>query len=253
MARRQQRAAEYRFKIEAFSPETMPMARLADYLRELAAILGEPKSVHLVRLEAGSTVLVHRIEREAIPKVRDRASAVKRGDAPRDALQAYKTVNRFLREDNGRAVLREKQRGAPILVFPGRDEAEERFPSVRQQGTIDGEIVRVGGTDETVPIMLRSEGEVVVGCWADKRLAKQLAEHLFEPVRLHGSGRWARDPEGRWTLQEFKVESFDRLAQESLGAAITKLRLVSGGEWESKAYEEMETIRHASGRRRGRS
>ena len=53
---------EYLFKIEAFTPETMPMARLAKYLTELAAILGESKSVHLIRIESGSTALVHKIE-----------------------------------------------------------------------------------------------------------------------------------------------------------------------------------------------
>ena len=45
-------AEEYRFRIDAFSPETLPMARLAEYLRQLAVILGEPNDVpfHLALL-----------------------------------------------------------------------------------------------------------------------------------------------------------------------------------------------------------
>jgi hypothetical protein len=38
-------AAEYRFRIDAFTPETMPMARLAEYMSQLAQLLGEPTYV----------------------------------------------------------------------------------------------------------------------------------------------------------------------------------------------------------------
>src|SRR6266446_6603263 len=121
MARKpKSRGAEFRFKIEAFTPETMPSARLAEYIAELATVLGETNAVHLVALEPGSTVLAYHIEHEAIPKVRDRTGAVRRRDAPRDALDSYRNLNKMLREDNGRAVLRER-RGPSILEFPGRD------------------------------------------------------------------------------------------------------------------------------------
>lgn len=248
---RKNEGAEYRFKIDAFTPETMPLARLAEYLKELAAILGEPKSVHLVRLEKGSTVLVHEIEREAIPKVRDRAIAVRRGDAPRDALQAYRTINKYLREDNGHGSLQDKKGGTPILFFPGVEEAEERFPPIRQEGTIDGEIVRVGGTDEKIPVLLQFEDQLISGCWAERSVAKQLAEYLFEPVRLHGRGKWSRDSEGVWDLESFKIERFEKLDSAPLGTALAKLRLI-GGEWRKGAYGELEEIRHGqTGKRHG--
>ena len=73
---------EFRFKIDAYSPETMPMARLAECLAQLAIILGELNAVHLVRLEGGSTIVVHKIEREAVPKVVDRVTSVRVGDRP---------------------------------------------------------------------------------------------------------------------------------------------------------------------------
>jgi hypothetical protein len=34
---------------------------------EIAALLGEEEHVHFVRLQKGSTVLVHKIENEALP------------------------------------------------------------------------------------------------------------------------------------------------------------------------------------------
>ena len=49
---------EYRFTIDAYSPETLPMSRLAEYMAEVARLLGKVDQVHFVRLEPGSTVLV---------------------------------------------------------------------------------------------------------------------------------------------------------------------------------------------------
>jgi len=165
--RRRGVATEYRFRIDAYTPDTMPMARLAEYLAELATVLGEPTSVHLVRLEPGSTVLVHEIEREAVPKVRERAISVRRGRGPRDAVRAYHAINKLLREDDGIGVLQE-QTGAEIIRFPGREETEEEFAAIRQYGSIDGEVLRVGGPQKYVPVLLQSEDRQIAGCWAER-------------------------------------------------------------------------------------
>jgi hypothetical protein len=47
-------SSEYRLKIDVYTPATIPMARLAEYMQEFAVLLGEAKSVHFVRLEEGS-------------------------------------------------------------------------------------------------------------------------------------------------------------------------------------------------------
>jgi hypothetical protein len=121
---------EFSFQIDAYTPDTIPMARLSEYLRELAMILGEEKAVHFVRLREGSTHIVHRVEREAVPKVRARAAAVRRGRAPRDAIRAYHMVNRLLREDDGRGVIREKATGTDIIVLHKRENSTERFDAI---------------------------------------------------------------------------------------------------------------------------
>jgi hypothetical protein len=81
----------------------MPMARLAEYLAELALMLGERPAVHFVRVEAGSITVVHTVEAEAIPKVRERVQTVGSGTAPPDAMRAYRSINKMLRDDNGLA------------------------------------------------------------------------------------------------------------------------------------------------------
>lgn len=216
-------ATEFYFWINAFTPASIPMARLAEYMAQLATILGEPASVHFVKLKRGSTGIVHRVQTEAVPKVRERALAVRRGDAPRDALRAYEYVNKMLRDDNGTGALKEDT-DAVIIPFPGVKSAEEKYAAIRERGTIDGEIIRVGGPHKWVPVLIQVEGEAFSGCWANRILAKQLAQKLFEPVRLHGTGKWDRSGDGKWVLKEFVIERFDPLNDETLSEVLARIR-----------------------------
>ncbi len=234
---------EFSFQIDAYTPDTMPMSRLSEYMRELAIILGEEKAVHFVRLKDGSTQLVHRVEREAVPKVRARASAARRGRGARDAIRAYHTINRMLRDDNGRGVLREESTGAEIIDFPGREETEEKFEGVHQRGTVDGELVRVGGTGKSARVILFAEGQQIPHCYANRGLAKRLGARLYEQVRLSGTGRWTRDADGVWQMDSFKVESFEVLKDERLSEVLEKLRRIKTG-WKRDGVSELELVRH---------
>ena len=239
-------AEEFGLKIEAYTPDTMPMERLAEYLAELAKMLGESASVHFVKLDTGSTVLVHRIEREAVPKVRARTAALRSGVGPRDSVRAYRKINRMLREDNGSAIWKQHQNDADIIVFPGKNDAEETVRGISQRGSIDGEVVRIGGLQNVVPIMLRCEHDDLSGCWASKTVAKALGRVLFEPVRLFGTGRWNRNNEGLWKLDIFRVESFAALRNVSLAAALNELRAIPTT-WDDGSYTELNSLRAVEG------
>lgn len=232
----------YRFVIDAYSPDKIPMARLAEYMKQLAEMFGEPSAVHFAGLEPGSTVLVSKVEREAVPKVRKRVVAVRRREGPSDSMRAFKAINRLLREDNGIGLLKEQRQGATIIRFPGREEAEETFPAVVQHGSLDGVVVRIGGRDETVHVTLESESQQIAGCYTSRLVAKQLAHRLFEPVRLFGRGRWNRDNDGVWTLLDFRVESFEALAEAPLSEALATLRAIKT-EWGPDELSELQTIR----------
>ncbi len=231
----------YRFKIDAYTPETMPMARLAEYMAELASMLGEPKAVHFQRILPGSTIIVHRVEVEAVPKVRERLKGVRRREAPADALRAFNRVNKMLKEDNGVGVLQD--RGAVVIQFPGRDTVEEKYPPIRQEGTIEGFLVGIGGSDESVHVRLMVEDREVTGIHTDRSIAKQLRHLLFDHVRLRGRGSWTRDPESGWILKSFKIEGFEGLNDASLSDALAELRTLPL-HFEAGALEELEMIRH---------
>lgn len=233
---------EYRLKIEAYTPDTMPMERLAEYLAELAQMLGERTSVHFVRLDPGSTSVIHRIEREAIPKVKSWTASVRRGIGPRDSVRAYRKINRMLRDDNSSAVWKEEKTELTIIIFPGKDDAEEQVIGIAQRGSIDGEVIRIGGLQNIVKIMLKCEQEAIFGCWATKPIAKAIGRRLFEPVRLFGTGRCNRNDEGKWKLDIFRVESFEPLRDISQSKALNELRAIQT-EWNHASFEELSTIR----------
>jgi hypothetical protein len=149
-------------------------------------------------------------------------------------------MNRMLRDDNATGTLKV---GALILAFPGRNETQEEFASVRQQGFIDGIITSVRGADETIHILLQAEGKQISGCHTNRNIGKQLGARFLEPVRLFGRGRWQRDADGNWELIDFKIESFETLEDAPLSDALAKMRAIPT-EWGDNAYRELEEIRH---------
>ena len=76
------------------------MARLAKYLENLATLLGETKSVHLMSIEEGSTVPVLAVEKEAYPKVVKRVNDVRNGIGSEQAQKAKRAIESDLVGDN---------------------------------------------------------------------------------------------------------------------------------------------------------
>jgi hypothetical protein len=225
----------YRFKIDAYSRDTMPMARLAAYLADLATLLGEEANVHLVDVEDSSTVPVLHIDYEAAPKVLGRIERVRRGESEPDAIAAERRLNQRLREDNGRALLQTE--GAEIFLFPGRDlPLNTPVGAFNQDGTLDGVVIAIGGKRDPVPVHLDAGSIIYTKCVAKRAVAKRLAQHLFsDDVRLKGTGRWLVDQGGNWTLERFAISDFDLLDDEPLTAVVAKLRATPGSEWDTVA------------------
>lgn len=219
------RSLEYRFHIDSFSPETLPMAALAEYMGDLAKLLGEEKSVHFVKVDRGSTVLVQRVEWEAIPKVRERVHAVKSREGPPEALKAYDALNKRLAKDNAKADLKD-QFGSKVIQFPGRTKTlAPLFGPFNEAGYLDGVLIRIGGELGQVPVHLEEADGFTHMCQANRMVARELAVHIFgPPLRVHGEGRWHRDTEGQWLMDRFTIQSFEVLKPSSLREAVNRVR-----------------------------
>lgn len=240
---------EYVFRIDAFTPDTIPMARLAEYMAALAKLVGSIEHTHFVRVDSGSARLVHKVEAVDIPKVRDRLKEVAGGTGPKDAQVAYQRLDDLLANDNAVGELIEET-GRVVLPFPGRTRPKAlTFPAFRQNGSVDGQVVSIGGKDMTAHAILQ-DGEITYSNLSMKRdLARELGRLLYGPkIRLIGSGRWERHPDGSWKLLEFRVDHFEPLDERPLDEVLRDLRtLPNNGLVEEGAYHDVLALRSDDG------
>jgi hypothetical protein len=106
----------YEFRISAFTPSSIPMARLAQYMAELASLLGNSENVHFASLKKGSVRVVARVANEAAPKVSLRVNSARDPTGPPEV---------------------------------GKRAAVNEAYAFTESATLEGTIARVGGIDET--------------------------------------------------------------------------------------------------------
>ncbi len=227
----------YKLKIDGpYTPDNIPMSRLSEYMSDLAALLGERNDVHFSKLEEGSAILEAVVDPVAVPKVSDRIASIEKGEAPKDLRKAYEELDKRLASDNAigdLSVYEGQSSGAIVLNFPGRTRPKPLdYGTVRQQGSIDGIPVVVGGRDKTSHVTLEDREHTYTGIDISRELAKKIASCLYSKViRLHGSGRWKRDEDGEWQLVKFRAESFEVLDDSPLREVLDQLRAIPGSEW----------------------
>lgn len=225
---------EYSFNVDAFTPATLPMARLADYLSGLSKLLAYQEYVHFRRIKSGSAILVAEVDTVAVPKVYDR---LREGNAPdRGALRdVYITIDEMLAKDNaiGRLCRRPAggRKSAQILYFPGRERQADRLGPFNETIAVVGVVMRIGGRDETAHIQIEdSDGRPIKGSLT-RDLARQIAPHLYQPLRFEGDARWVRGASEEWELLSFRVKSFSEVAGDSLVDVLARMRAVPGNAW----------------------
>lgn len=233
MSPRPRKPREYRFEIDAFTPETIPLARLSQYLGDLARMMGENANVHLARVEKGSTVPVIRVDWEAEPKVRERLRAVKFNEGPSEPRRAFREINRKLVEDNANGVLLDPG-SKKVILFPGRDAANQvEFGPISQNSVFQGIPIKIGGESDPVPLHLE-DGEEKHILMAPRRIAKQIAPYLFTSVvRIEGKGRWIRNKMGEWEMLTFYAQSFEVLSEGNIRSNIASLQAIPA-DWKDR-------------------
>jgi hypothetical protein len=214
---------KYELHIAAFSPATIPMARLSEYMADFAALLGHEEHVHFEKLSEGSVAILSRVDPVAEVKVQRRLEEVRYGTAPRAAMEALSAIDDKLAADNAVGSIR--RGSAKIIEFPGRNRPKESsLGPIVQPGTVDGEVIQVGGRDETINVHIKS-GDDFHRCITTKAIARRLAHHIFgPPVRLRGRGTWSRAESGEWKLHRFDIETFEVLDETPLSKLFDGLR-----------------------------
>lgn len=217
---------ELHFSIEGATPHTLPMARLAEYLKELAKLLGSEDKVHFLRVDEGSADCAMEVEEEEQSVISDRVRQAKIGQGPKEAVKAFHSIRFFLDEDD-RSALMEWEEGEIILEFPKKSqEGQDTFGPFWEDGSLDGMLVKIGGMDETVPVHLVYEG-VHHNCNATREMARKLAPYIFgKPIRVYGRGKWYRNADGKWEMKWFDIHQFEELSDASLLDVVGRLRSI---------------------------
>jgi hypothetical protein len=246
---------EFRFKIEGkvgeeeLTPLTLPMARLAEYLTDLATIMGHKESVHFVATDEGSAVSIIYVDAEEEVRVTSQIRNAARGMGPHYANEAYTRLDGKLREDDAIGDIINASQKATIIEFPGkRTDLPEPYGPIKEKASLIGVLKRVGGFDESVPVHLQRADGVIFCCEADPAIAKKLIVFYEKTIRVHGIANYRRGKEGMWEVTHFKIHSYDPepLAEDSFSQTIEKLRAIPGSEWNDldDPLEELRRLRH---------
>ena len=216
---------------DSFTPATLPMARLAEYLADLALIVGEKEHVHFVEIREGSAALGYAVDHEAAPKTEARIHAVRNCDAGAEpeALNAFRRIDKRLREDNASGVLRAKDdEEAKLLVFPGATaKGDERYGPFTEQAQLYGVPIMVGGKKQLANVNLE-DGDKAYYCEAERAIALQIAPLMFHHrIRVSGTGRYERDANGEWILKNFRIQAFEKLDERPLVETVERLRSIT--------------------------
>lgn len=241
------KGTQRRFKIDVFTPDTLPMARLAEYMAQFAKLLGEPDRVHFVEVERGSAILRARIDEVAVPKVTRRLSDAAQGQGDPVALKALKDLDDMLANDNAVGQLLDEA-GDEVIAFPGRNRPKPlEYGPFREDGVIEGVVIKIGGKGETVPIWLQ-DNERMHRCGARRPLARRLAKYYDGGLlRVSGTGNWMRLDTGAWQMRSFEVKDFEVLDDAPLADVIKRLHGVEGADWDADPLAELEQFRGGEG------
>lgn len=237
---------EFTFRIDVFTPDTLPMARLAEYMAAFADLVGHKDTTHFVRLDPGSARLVSRVEDQDVPKVRRRLAVVEGPPAVVGVAKAFKVLDDMLADDNAVGEIINPE-GAVIIPFPGRTRPKPlAFPAFRQDGSLDGQIVSVGGRDSTAHVILQDGLITYSHISLSRDLAREMAQHLYGPkVRLFGSGRWERHSDGAWKLLNFNTDRYEVLDDAPLSQVLADIRSAQGNGLmtDEAIYDELMALR----------
>jgi len=241
---RKYRSNQITFKIDGFTPATLPSARLAQYLLDLNALLGSTTNVHFERLGKGSAQIIQWAESAALPAIRQRvvSASIETTKRKPELAEAYGRINKHLVEDNSAGILRIGR--DKVLDFPGRHvEVGQIVGPVTQNEYLDGQLVRIGGIDASVPVHLREgegDSEQFHYCTANVAEARKLAPYLYgQTIRVFGTAHWYRYPDGQWRLELFRVENFQPLEDIPLREAVERLRSVPHGDWDDTISDKI--------------
>lgn len=225
---------DFALKIRGVTPRSMPLARLAEYLKEFAALLGDEGKPVFAGIVAGSVVIRAR-ETQQLPHalVRSRVRTA-RVDREAPGGRSYARLNDLMAGDGADGIVLDRDENT-IVELPGRAVAAPppQEYTMTDVGFIDGLVVGIAGVDDTVHIRVQeATGAVHSVDLRDLGRAREIAQHFrAEPVRIHVHGTWKRLAGGTWVPQAVHFDRFEVLDPAGAREVFDALAAIPGNGW----------------------
>jgi len=236
---------EYTFKIEHFTPETMPFGRLVEYYSEIKRMLGVADNLHLVGVVEGSHGSSFAVDRNHEAELVKRLASINDGTATKIAIRAQSAINRMLKED-GTSGAFYSANGSNVINFPGKREDDNVQLRIRDAASFTGELYHISGTKEDAKARISTDAYGVVFCTTTREIAKDLRDFLFEDVKVSGRGMWTRSDDGNWDIDEFFITDYTPINRESIRSAVDRIRGM-GIRWPDKTLSGISTLEEKNG------
>lgn len=224
---------DFAFRIRGVTPKTLPMARLAEYLRVYAELLGEGNEPRFAGIVSGSALMRAQLPYDKRLDVKLRLMSAESNAAPGPGYSAVEKLSDMLEHDGLTGEVEDRQ-GAVILQFrrPERKDAPAEHV-VYDTGVLDGVLVGLVGLDDTVHLRLQDVGgktyKVIL---RDIGMARQLARHFRgDPLRAHVHGSWKRTADGQWVPHALYLDRFEETSDEPASAILARLSGLPGNRW----------------------
>lgn len=223
---------QYELHVIGTSKKTLSLDDFADLAKKLADLLGKQEHVHFGALKQGSARILAKVEPPARQEVDVQLEKIRRGSAPTKIAK----LNDYLGSKGWRGELKNAE-GGVIIAFPGtpqkKPEQGHQIQTVCQPDSLIGQVIKIGGRDDTVPMTLKTpDGAFVDVNVKGREEARKLAKHLFgADIKVNGNATWIRDEEGKWSCSTMEVLSFEETDSTPLRELFDALKQVPNNHW----------------------
>lgn len=223
----------YMLRIPGGSPATLPMDRLADYLKEFAELLGLENKPVFVGIKNASIGLKSKVPARRRERAWKRIQEAKYKPASRPGRH-LKSIESMLGRDGFRTAELRDNTDKVLCLFRSEEQLSMHTISIKKRGDVDGVVTGLRGADDTMHLYLRDQlsrdHSLVV---RDETLARDLLRHFRTGlVRLRVHGSWQRTEDG-WVPESGKcvVDGYDELDQTPAAEVMASLIAIPGNGW----------------------
>ena len=225
---------DFALKIRGITPRALPLARLAEYLKEFAALLGDEGKPVFAGIVSGSVVIRARETQQLPPALVRSRFRTAREDRDAPGGRNYARLNDLMAGDGANGIVLDRNENT-IIELPGRAVVAE--PACEHMmtdvGFIDGVVVGIAGVDDTVHIRIQeASGAAHSIDLRDLARAREVAQHFrAEPVRVHVHGTWKRLADGTWVPYAVHFDRFEVLETGTAREVFDALAAIPGNGW----------------------